>query len=515
MAKSDLFYGDQNDDVMSLQKLLNQQLGNPITVDGIYGDETQKAVETIQKQYGLYVDGSSVGTDVWDVLSNSSFPAKTPTSTNNTATSPTTPTTENKNTTTTTTKPVATAPTTSTSTKPTSTNTSAPSYTVSEFEHPEYGSAYREELDALMNSILNRDKFSYDIDRDALYQQYKDIYGQQAKAAAENAIGQAQAMTGGYGNSYAQSVGQQQYAQQIQNLNEVGLDLYDRALSRYLTEGDQLNNQYAMLADKEAQDYNRYLEDRNLKYQLYRDEVNDAQWQATMDYQTERDKVYDSQWQAELDRYIANDKQSQENWQAEMDYRAGRDTIEDEQWEKSFNASYGDGTKTGSSTVYEGGGALDGQEVPNILANVEGLTTDDTSFFDSNGKFMVAEYTGTDKNGEMIYRYNGKNVTVDKGTNPYTRTENTDIEYGTFGNGYQPNNVASYYGDYDMGKLTETGVTDRVNGIVQNVYKDATGKTWIWDDTKNEYMEYGLYAETGGDGPVNQKPLLDRLNTRN
>lgn len=502
-------------------------------------------------------------------------------------------------------------------------------------------SQWQSQLDNIMNQIMNREKFSYDMNGDALYQQYADIYQNQANLGMQNAMAQNAALTGGYGSSYSQMAGQQAYAQQMQGLNEVGMDLYDRALNQYLAEGDQLNDRYAMLAAREEQEYNRGLDERNYQYQLdrdavsdaqwresmdyqanrdavsdaqwqqsmdyqkdrdavsdaqwneslqyqkdrdavsdaqwqaeldryiandatankqwqkeydravandatankqwedsfayqkeqdkltqqnyenemayqkERDEVGDKQWQATMDYQTERDKVYDSQWQAELDRYIANDKQAQENWQAEMDYKAGRDKIEDKQWEKSFNASYGDGTKTGSSTVYEGGGALDGQEVPNILANVEGLTTDDTSFFDSNGKFMVAEYTGTDKDGNMIYRYNGKNVTVDKGTNPYTRTENTDIEYGTFGNGYQPNNVASYYGDAEMGKLTETGITDRVNGIVQNVYKDATGKTWIWDDTKNEYMEYGFYAETGGDGPVNQKPLLDKFNTRN
>lgn len=520
-------------------------------------------------------------------------------------------------------------------------------------------SQWQSQLDNIMNQIMNREKFSYDMNGDALYQQYADIYQNQANLGMQNAMAQNAALTGGYGSSYSQMAGQQAYAQQMQGLNEAGMDLYDRALNQYLAEGDQLNDRYAMLAAREEQAYNRGLDERNYQYQLDRDAVSDAQWKESMDYQANRDAVSDAQWKAELDRYLANDKLAAEQWQAGMDrqaeefdklygengfytkqnaadnkyrddslkqdqkqfdalygekgyyaseaqkdrnfqesmsnteydrmygengfytkqneadneyrdatlkqsqdefnslygytdengvyhkgyyeiesekdkqfqsdmadkeydrmygengYYTNRDKIEDEQWEKSFNASYGDGTKTGSSTVYEGGGALDGQEVPNILANVEGLTTDDTSFFDSNGKFMVAEYTGTDKDGNMIYRYNGKNVTVDKGTNPYTRTENTDIEYGTFGNGYQPNNVASYYGDAEMGKLTETGITDRVNGIVQNVYKDATGKTWIWDDTKNEYMEYGLYAETGGDGPVNQKPLLDKFNTRN
>ena len=67
--------------------------------------------------------------------------------------------------------------------------------------------------------------------------------------------------------------------------------------------------------------------------------------------------------------------------------------------------------------------------------------------------------------------------------NPYTGTKNGDIKYGTFNNGYQPNNVGGQ-------KLSKTGITDVVNGVTQNVWKTPDGRKWIWDGTINRYLEY-------------------------
>jgi hypothetical protein len=65
--------------------------------------------------------------------------------------------------------------------------------------------------DKAMNDILNRKAFSYDLNGDALYQQYKDMYMAQGKLAMQDTMGQAASMTGGYGNSYAASAGNQAY----------------------------------------------------------------------------------------------------------------------------------------------------------------------------------------------------------------------------------------------------------------------------------------------------------------
>ena len=98
------------------------------------------------------------------------------------------------------------------------------------------------DYDAAMDAILNRKKFSYDLNGDALYQQYKDNYINQGKMAMMDTMGQASAMTGGYGNSYAATVGNQAYQASLQNLNNVIPQLYQLALDSYKTEGDRLNN---------------------------------------------------------------------------------------------------------------------------------------------------------------------------------------------------------------------------------------------------------------------------------
>ena len=122
----------------------------------------------------------------------------------------------------------------------------------------QYTSQWQSQLNDVMGKILNREKFSYDLNGDALYKQYKDQYTNQGKMAMMDTMGQASAMTGGDGNSYAQNVGQQAYQGYLQQLNNKIPELYNLALSKYQMEGDDLARQYSMLGTQENQDYNRY-----------------------------------------------------------------------------------------------------------------------------------------------------------------------------------------------------------------------------------------------------------------
>ena len=174
-----------------------------------------------------------------------------------------------------------------------------------------------------MDKILNREKFSYDLNGDALYQQYKDKYIQQGKMAMQDTMGQAAAMTGGYGNSYAASVGNQAYQASLENLNDIVPELYQMAYDKYNQEGQDLYNQYAMLSDDRNMEYgmwgdkrNQLLTDRDYygneannafskDYGLWADERDfDANkyWNETnFGYGQERDAVADSQWKAQFD----------------------------------------------------------------------------------------------------------------------------------------------------------------------------------------------------------------------
>ena len=121
-----------------------------------------------------------------------------------------------------------------------------------------YSSAWQERLDDTVQKILNREKFSYDLNADALYRQYKDQYTRAGKAAMTDTMGRAAALTGGYGNSYAQSAGQQAYHGYLQQLNDKVPQLQSAALDRYNAEGSRLMNSAGLLAQQEATDYSRY-----------------------------------------------------------------------------------------------------------------------------------------------------------------------------------------------------------------------------------------------------------------
>ena len=147
-------------------------------------------------------------------------------------------------------------------------------------------------LNAYISEYENRPKFNYDINADALYQQYKDIYTQQGEMARQDAIGQASAMTGGYGNSYAQSVGQQAYNQHINQLNNIIPDLYQLAYDQYNQEGQNILNKASLMSDIIAQEYSRE-----------RDKDADERWAKEYDLNDRRLKIEEAAWGLEEQAY--------------------------------------------------------------------------------------------------------------------------------------------------------------------------------------------------------------------
>jgi peptidoglycan hydrolase-like protein with peptidoglycan-binding domain len=121
-----------------------------------------------------------------------------------------------------------------------------------------YKPVWQDEADAYLSQYQNRGPFSYDFNSDALYNQYKDQYIQQGQMAMMDTMGQASAMTGGYGNSYAQTVGQQAYNQQLSQLNEIMPELYQMAYDRYGKEGQEMLDMYNLYMNREAMEYGKH-----------------------------------------------------------------------------------------------------------------------------------------------------------------------------------------------------------------------------------------------------------------
>ena len=120
------------------------------------------------------------------------------------------------------------------------------------------GGTYGQLLKDQMDKLNNREKFTYDLNGDALYQQYKDQYMNQGRLASADAIGQASAMTGGYGNSYAATVGNQAYQGYLQKLNDVVPELYNMAYNRYQQEGQDMKDMYTMLQSAYDTEYGEH-----------------------------------------------------------------------------------------------------------------------------------------------------------------------------------------------------------------------------------------------------------------
>lgn len=222
---------------------------------------------------------------------------------------------------------------------------------------PSYKGTYDQQLEDVYQQIVGRDKFSYDINGDALYQQYADQYTQKGQMAMMDTMGQAAALTGGYGNSYAQNVGQQAYQAYLQQLNDVVPELYGMALDQYNAEGDALVQQFGMLGDMADTEYGRYQDAlsqywQNLSYQ--KQLADDAYDQGYNNWYN----AYQNAYQAERDQ-IAD-----QQWQQAFEYQQGRDQVSDQQWQQEFNeakrqydqsyalqksASSGSGSSKGSS----------------------------------------------------------------------------------------------------------------------------------------------------------------------
>lgn len=317
--------GSSGNDVLDLQTKL-KGLGYTIDTDGQYGSQTADVVKQFQQDYGLDVDGvagNQTFTKLNELTSNAGATggsqAEAPKETQQPAKQTNTP--------------AATTTPAQTEAPKFEYTPYTPSETVAQAEAllqqqlaqkpGEYQSTWEGQLKDTIAQILNREKFSYDLNGDALYQQYKDQHVNQGKLAMMDTIGQAAAMTGGYGNSYAQTVGQQAYQGYLQQLNDKIPELYQLALNQYNTEGQALYDQASLLAGMEEQEYGRYMDQLTNYYTELGMAQDEARYQAEQDYNRWADGINLSYEQFINDRAY--------------DYQAGRDAVADQQWQAQFD----------------------------------------------------------------------------------------------------------------------------------------------------------------------------------
>lgn len=129
----------------------------------------------------------------------------------------------------------------------------------------EYGGRINEAL----NTILNREKWSYDTENDPAYRAYRDAYTREGNRAYQNAYAQMAANTGGYGSSAGMTAAGQQINYYMQQLNDRVPELMQNSYNRYM--GEQELNRAALnsLLGVADNDYSK-------AYQANRDSINDS-----------------------------------------------------------------------------------------------------------------------------------------------------------------------------------------------------------------------------------------------
>lgn len=166
----------------------------------------------------------------------------------------------------------------------------------------DFKSRFENQLDDIYNKIMNREKFNYDMNSDVLYQQYRDQYTTQGKQAMEDTMGQAAAMTGGYGNSYAETAGQQAYQGYLQQLNDKVPELYNMAYERYKDEGDWMGRQYELTKGRYDDDWNQW--------QANRSYWNDEYWKERNAVMQTISNTLSSNWSNTVSNTVSNTSSS-------------------------------------------------------------------------------------------------------------------------------------------------------------------------------------------------------------
>ncbi len=140
-----------------------------------------------------------------------------------------------------------------------------------------------EELEALYQALIGRQPFRYRAQDDPLYRSYADRYVQNGRMAMRDTMGSAAALTGGYGSSYAQAAGQQQYDEYLRLLSEALPELYGMAYEQYRAEGDVLRERYDLARQREDEAYARDRDAAQAAYQQQRDMLADERYAAEQD----------------------------------------------------------------------------------------------------------------------------------------------------------------------------------------------------------------------------------------
>lgn len=125
---------------------------------------------------------------------------------------------------------------------------------------PTWTPRYEAEIQGLLSDISNRKGFSYNMNEDPMYQQYRDQYIREGQRAMKDTAAQTAALTGGYGSTYGAIAAQQGYDNYLAGLNDVVPQLEQQAYGRYTDELADKYNQLGAYQTEENRLYGQYMD---------------------------------------------------------------------------------------------------------------------------------------------------------------------------------------------------------------------------------------------------------------
>ena len=126
-----------------------------------------------------------------------------------------------------------------------------------------YKGTYTEEVDNMVKAYLGKDKFNYNPNNDATYQQLRDTYLKTGKTAMQDTLGSGAMLSGGNNNSAAQVAAQQVNNEYAKRVSDAIPTLEAQAYNRYRTEASDMLQNINLLSGLDDKEYSRHQDDVN------------------------------------------------------------------------------------------------------------------------------------------------------------------------------------------------------------------------------------------------------------
>lgn len=134
-------------------------------------------------------------------------------------------------------------------------------------------------------------KYEYDWNTDQLYQDYKNTYMTEAQKARANVINAGKGLTGGFQDTYVESVADQRYSDYLTEINRLAPAFENLAYAQHQMEEENALKQAQMVGMMDNNEYAQYRDALNDLYRMRNYELGNYKYD--VDYEREQKALAD------------------------------------------------------------------------------------------------------------------------------------------------------------------------------------------------------------------------------